>query len=110
MLVRLLMMVPFVGQLLVVSWRLFWDRRVSIFLKIFPAAAFLYVISPVDPIPDFRFGIGQIDDVIVAGILLLIFVVLAPQRLVSEHARGRRDLSDDDTKTIEGDFRYTDTE
>ena len=57
LLLRLLMMVPFVGQLLRVSWLLFWDRRVFPLLKILPLAAALYVLSPVDN----GFSIG--DDV-----------------------------------------------
>ncbi len=111
MLVRMLLAIPFVGQLLRVSWLLFWDRRVFPLLKIFPLAAVLYVISPVDFLRDFKLGIGQIDDVIVTGILLTLFVVLAPRKLVSEHLHGRKlDDDDDEPDAIDGKYRYVDKE
>jgi len=110
MLIRLLLMVPFVGQLIVVSWKLYWDKRVSVFLKILPTVAVLYILSPIDPIPDFRLGLGQLDDIIVAGTLFLLFVIWSPKRIVSEHAGGRKNISDEDTKTIETDYRYLDEE
>ncbi len=106
MLVRWLLMVPFVGQLLRVSWLLFWDGRVFPLLKILPLAAFLYVLSPIDLLRDFRLGIGQLDDVLVAGVLLTLFVVLSPRRIVSEHIHGRKD--DDGPDPINGRFRYLD--
>lgn len=109
MLVRLLLMVPFVGQLLRVSWLLFWDRRVFPLLKVLPLAAFIYVISPVDFLRDFRLGIGQLDDVIVTAILLTLFVALSPQKIVSEHIHGK-DYDDDDDKPepINGKYRFLD--
>ena len=113
MLVRLLLMVPYVGQMLRVSWLLFWDRRVSIFLKILPLAAVLYVLSPVDFLRDYMLGIGQIDDVIVTGVLLTLFVVLSPKQLVSEHIHGRYQASSgnpDSPDPIDGKFRYVDEE
>lgn len=110
MLVHLLRRIPFVGQLVYVSWKLYMDRRVSIFLKILPPVAFLYVISPIDLLPDFRFGLGQIDDIIVAGILLLLFVIWAPKELVSAYARGGDARPKDDSKTVEADYRYVDSE
>ena len=88
MLIRTLMMVPFVGQLLGLSWRLFWDRRVALPLKALPLAAAIYVISPIDPIPDFRLGLGQLDDILITGVLLLLFALWSPRHLVSEHLRG----------------------
>jgi len=113
MLVRLLLMVPFAGQLLRVSWRLFWDRRVFPLLKILPLAAVLYVLSPVDFLRDYKLGIGQIDDIIVTAVLLTLFVTLSPRKLVSEHIHGKnRDGGDgqDSPESIDGNFRYIDRE
>lgn len=100
-------MIPFVGQLLRVSWLLFWDSRVFPLLKILPLAAVLYVLSPIDLLRDFKLGIGQIDDVIVAGVLLTLFVVVSPRKLVREHIHGRKD-DDDGPDPIDGKFRYVD--
>jgi uncharacterized membrane protein YkvA (DUF1232 family) len=110
MLMRTLSVIPFAGQLLRLSWKLFWDRRVPFLLKVLPLAAVIYILSPIDPIPDFRLGLGQLDDIVVAGVLLLLFVLWSPRHLVSEHLRGPRAQRADDEKTVEGNYRYVDPE
>ncbi len=80
------------------SWRLLRDERVSALKFALPTLLALYVMSPVDPIPDFLLGLGQVDDlgVVVAGVLLIARIVprLAPGHVVDEHLRdmdlGRR--------------------
>lgn len=53
------------GQL----WPLMRDPRIPFWAKAaIPAAAAAYVISPVDFIPDFLVGAGQLDDI---GVMLL---------------------------------------
>ena len=56
-----------------------------------PALLGLYVMSPLDPIPDFLLGLGQIDDlgVVIAGVLLVARIMprLAPEHVVDEHLR-----------------------
>jgi uncharacterized membrane protein YkvA (DUF1232 family) len=73
------------------SWRLLRDERVSAFKFVLPALLALYVASPIDPIPDFLLGLGQMDDlgVVIGGVLLLARVVprLAPAHIVDEHVR-----------------------
>jgi len=66
-------------------WRLLRDPRVPVYLKVVPAAAVLYVLSPLDFIPDFAVGLGQLDDI---GILLVGvegFIAMCPQHIVEEH-------------------------
>ena len=109
MLVRMLLAVPYVGQLLRVSWLLFWDKRVFPLLKILPLAAVVYVLSPIDFLRDYKLGIGQIDDVIVTGVLLTLFVAASPRRIVHQHIHG----TDDDGEgpdPIDGKYRYLDGE
>lgn len=110
MLVRLLLMVPYVGQLLRVSWLLFWDRRVFPLLKVLPLAAVVYVLSPVDFLRDYKLGIGQIDDIIVTGVLLTLFVAASPRRIVHQHIHGTDGDDDDGPDPIDGKFRYLDGE
>ena len=73
------------------SWRLFRDERVSALKFALPAFLGLYVLSPIDPIPDVLLGLGQVDDlgVVVAGVLLIARIVprLAPGQIVDEHLR-----------------------
>jgi uncharacterized membrane protein YkvA (DUF1232 family) len=66
-------------------WRLLRDRRVPVWQKAIPLVAMLYVVSPVDLIPDVIIGLGQLDDL---GILLgslRLFKSLVPNYIVTEH-------------------------
>lgn len=95
-------------------WRLLRDRRVPAGLKVLPALAVLYVISPLDVIPDFLPVRGQLDDIVIAGVLLLLFVVLSPWPVVLEHVIGRsppkRPDSQGEGRTIEAKYRVEEDE
>src|SRR5215210_8640210 len=71
------------------AWRLLRDERVSALKFALPALIGLYVLSPIDSVPDFFLGFGQIDDlgVITAGVLILARLIprLAPGHVVDEH-------------------------
>lgn len=71
-------------------WKLLWDRRVPIYAKLAFALPLLYLISPIDIIPDLLIGLGQLDDValLVAGMKML--EMLSPADVVAEH---REELS-----------------
>jgi uncharacterized membrane protein YkvA (DUF1232 family) len=73
------------------GWRLLRDERVSALKFALPAMLGLYVMSPLDPIPDFLLGLGQIDDlgVVILGVLLVARIIprLAPSHVVDEHLR-----------------------
>src|SRR5215210_1170319 len=73
------------------SWRLLRDERVSALKFALPTFLALYVMSPIDPIPDFLLGLGQVDDlgVVIAGVLLLARIILrlAPAHVVDDHLR-----------------------
>lgn len=68
-------------------WSLFADRRTPAMSKLLPLAGVLYLLSPLDLIPDLLPLLGQLDDV---GILLL-FISLAlkwiPKDLWQEHEK-----------------------
>ena len=53
------------------GWRLLRDERVSALKFALPALLALYLVSPVDVIPDILLGPGQMDDlgVVIAGVL-----------------------------------------
>jgi len=73
------------------AWRLIRDERVSGLKFALPALIALYVLSPVDTIPDFLFGLGQIDDlgVITVGLMIMARLIprLSPGHVVDEHVR-----------------------
>jgi uncharacterized membrane protein YkvA (DUF1232 family) len=67
------------------AWRLVWDPRVPVWTKLVPFTALLYIISPIDILPDWFLGFGQLDDlgVLLAGVR--IFTALSPDDLVLQH-------------------------
>jgi uncharacterized membrane protein YkvA (DUF1232 family) len=65
-------------------WGLARDSRVAAVDKLLVVAAAVYIVSPIDVIPDFIPFLGQVDD--------LYLLVLALQRMVSR--AGRRVLAD----------------
>ena len=91
-------------------WRLIRDPQVPIYLKIIPAAAVFYLFLPIDLVPDFMLGLGQMDDLalLIAGAKT--FTTLAPQHIVAAHLQEiRREdgllpaQSLEDTIIIEGE-------
>ena len=90
-------------------WRLLRDSRVPLFPKLIILAAAIYVISPVDLIPDVILGLGQLDDLGIAMLAIALFIELCPRAIVDEHRRaiaaeaGEPSKPSDD-ETIEGSF------
>ena len=106
---RILYVLPLVWRGLKLAWRLFRDRRVPLYLKALPVLALLYAISPWDLVPDILPAVGQIDDLIVAALLLLAFVFLALRAIAVDAVRRiGRDAArprDNEPPTIEGRSR-----
>lgn len=67
------------------TWRLIQDRRVPIWKKVIPFVGFLYVISPIDIIPDVIIGLGQLDDLGMILLSLNLFERSVDSQLVEEH-------------------------
>ena len=97
--------------------RLLKDSRVPTYLKLLPFAPLLYVLFPLDLIPDLIPVIGQMDDLGVVLLGLQTFISLTPQHIVQEH---RDDLAagkpfgaaaasgPDDRETIDGSWKVVD--
>ena len=91
------------------AWRLLWDPRVSWALKLIPPLTLLYLISPIDILPDWVIpGLGELDDVAVIMLGVKLFIELSPLPVVREHLRdlGLRltGRSPDSPPTIDGEF------
>jgi uncharacterized membrane protein YkvA (DUF1232 family) len=84
-----------IPQMLRVFAALIRDNRVSVWLKIGVAAGALYVISPLDILPDAITGIGILDDILVGFLVLQGFIKMAPDAIVLEHCE-RLGISYDD--------------
>jgi len=68
------------------AWRLLNDGRVPGWVKLVPVAGLLYLISPIDLIPDLMLpGLGEVDDIVLLLLALKMFVDLSPPSIVREH-------------------------
>jgi uncharacterized membrane protein YkvA (DUF1232 family) len=67
------------------AWRLLFDPRVPLWVKTIVPASLIYLISPVDFVPDVIPGLGQLDDLAVVVIGVKLFIELCPPELVREH-------------------------
>jgi len=89
------------------AWRLFRDRRVPWPPKLIPPLALLYVIAPIDILPDFSLGLGQLDDIAVVLLAVKLFIELCPTDVVREHlqALGAKIEEWEAGEVIEGEFQ-----
>ena len=93
-------------------WRLSFDKRVPIVLRLLLPLAIVYVISPLDFLKDTIPIVGRFDDLIVAGLAMLFLVTLSPKEVVDEH-NGKIKASDrpedkDPSKVVDGSSRLID--
>jgi uncharacterized membrane protein YkvA (DUF1232 family) len=66
-------------------WHIVRDRRVPLYLKAIPALAALYLLLPVDLVPDWIPVLGQIDDLAILALAVRLFVRLAPADVVATY-------------------------
>ena len=82
------MLLPNVVKLLT---RLMRDSRVSMRRKAFIGAVLIYVISPIDLIPDFVIGIGRLDDLVLVSLAVDHLMSGTDEEVVREHWDGTED-------------------
>ena len=70
-----------------VTMRLFRDPRVPMWKKAVPVLALLYIISPVDFIPDLIPGLGQLDDIGIMLAAMRLFEMISPEAVVIQQRR-----------------------
>jgi uncharacterized membrane protein YkvA (DUF1232 family) len=61
------------------------DPRVPWYAKAVAAAVAAYALSPIDPLPDFIPLLGQLDELIVLPLGILLAVKLVPPEIMAEH-------------------------
>lgn len=83
------------------AWQLFRDGRVPAYAKILPVIfVLLYVLSPIDLIPDPILGLGQLDDLGVFLLGLVIFRALVPDYIKQEYNRVRGNVKTDPRQAV----------
>ena len=107
------------------AWRLMKDRRVSLWLKTIVPATLVYVLYPIDLIPDALLGLGQLDDLAIILMGVRLFLNLCPAEIVRQHLEEMRsvrasyrvvddqeetesDADGDPNRYIEGSYRIVD--
>ena len=110
---RLLMLTRIPGLV----FRLMLDRRVPLRLKLIIPAAVLYLILPIDLLPDIFPILGHTDDLIVIILALASFLLMTPRSVLQEYLTGRPADSSADTggpepreNVIEGQYRRVEDE
>ena len=84
----------FLPNLIRLLIQLLKDSRVSSADKAILAGTILYVISPIDVIPDFIPFIGLVDDSYLIGISILRMLNRADRGVVAEHWKGSHDIKE----------------
>jgi uncharacterized membrane protein YkvA (DUF1232 family) len=94
-------------------FRLMMDRRVPLWTKFIIPAGIVYLILPLDVLPDMVPALGRIDDLLAIIFSVGLFLALAPGKAVTEHIRGTPPEGDDDSDddspksdVVDGSFRY----
>ncbi len=83
-------------------WRLLRDPDVSSWLKMIPPATLLYLLVPIDFLPDPMLGLGQLDDIAIILLGVKLFIELCPQEVVRHHLR--------EMSSVSGSYRVVDEE
>jgi uncharacterized membrane protein YkvA (DUF1232 family) len=75
-------------RLIRLYWRLLWDGRVPVWLKLMLLGAVAYVVFPFDLIPDVIPVLGELDDLVVLIVAARWFLEWCPPAVVAEHVRA----------------------
>lgn len=86
--------IMFVPNLVKLMLSMLRDRRVSSSDKAILAGTILYVIAPIDILPDIIPFIGQIDDAYLVALALLRLLNRADRTVVMQHWNGERDIKE----------------
>ena len=93
-------------------WRLTFDKRVPLVLRLLVPVAILYAISPFDLVKDSIPVLGRFDDLIFLALALLLLVKLSPKEVVDEHngvvPPSDRPEDKDPDKVVDGTGRVID--
>jgi uncharacterized membrane protein YkvA (DUF1232 family) len=95
------------------AFRLLRDERVPTAVKLVIPATLLYLVSPIDVLPDFLPAVGQADDLMVLLLGVLAFIKMCPAWIVAEHeasVEGRDPPSDGARRgeTVDAKYRWVD--
>lgn len=74
-------------------WYAFFNKQTPLFSKIILALSVLYVVSPVDFVPDFVAGLGILDDLILAPSLMMFAKKFIPEEIIDTSEQKAEQLN-----------------
>lgn len=89
-------------------WLLMKDGRVPIWAKSVVPLSLLYLISPIDFIPDVALGLGQLDDIGVILLGMTLFVKLCPSHVVQQYQNQLEYGTPLDDEAVDTTYRIMD--
>ena len=105
-------LLPPIFRFLRLVWRLTFDKRVPIFLRMLVPLAVIYVLSPYDFLNDRLPIVGRFDDLIIMGLAGLLLTKLAPKHVIDEltgsSLKSDRPEDKDPSKVVDGSARIVD--
>ena len=105
-------LLPPIIKFLRLIWRLTFDKRVSIFLRMLVPLAIVYVVSPYDLLKDWIPTVGRFDDLLILALATLLLTKLTPKHIVDElsGASLNRDRPEDKdpSNVVDGSSRIVD--
>ena len=72
-------------------WRISRDKRLPVIVRAVVWLPAIYIVSPIDLIPDFVPVLGRLDDALVYSIVADLLVRLTPATILQEHMAAVRD-------------------
>jgi uncharacterized membrane protein YkvA (DUF1232 family) len=81
-----------IPDMVVLFWRLFKDKRVSIKTKLLIGGIIAYLASPIDLLPDFIPFVGKIDDVAIAFFGMQKIMNEVPMEIILENWQGEDNI------------------
>lgn len=74
-------------------WYAFFNKQTPLLSKIVLALSVLYVVSPVDFLPDFVAGMGILDDLILAPSLMMVAKKFIPEDIIDTSEQKAEQLN-----------------
>ena len=90
------------------AWNLLHDPHLSWPIKAIPLAAVIYVLSPIDLVPDPILGLGQLDDLAILLLGIKLLIDLSPKNIVSHYLQNKVDVqreTPDKVDYIDADYQ-----
>ena len=105
-------LLPPIIKFLRLIWRLTFDKRVSIFLRMLVPLAIVYVVSPYDLLKDWIPIVGRFDDLLILALATLLLTKLTPKHIVDELSgvslKRDRPEDKDPSNVVDGSSRIVD--